>query len=126
MGYFHGADLGRHGGTDPARHHHAGKHGPEFAKHRQGHHRANRCFHVQHIELKKCLSRENRPGERPRNDHHQLRAKANFCDLLDNESRADSSGTDRKKGLPGQCRNLPEKDKELGKDADSEFGDGHG
>jgi len=46
--------------------------------------------------------------------------------LLDDEPQADSSGTDRKKGLPGQSRNLPEKGEELDKETDSEFDDGHG
>jgi hypothetical protein len=46
--------------------------------------------------------------------------------LLDDESRANPSGSDRQKRFPSQGRNLPEKSEELGKDADSEFGDGHG
>ena len=81
LGHFHRANLRAHRGANPPGDHKSRENRPQLAEHRQRDHRTDRGFHVQARKLKISLRGKDRPGERPGDDHDELRPIANFRNL---------------------------------------------
>ena len=98
LGHFHGAKLGAHGGTDPARDHKSGQDRPEFGDHRLADQNACDAREPLFSELIKRLGRQNetggKSGDRNDRERHDADMEKLFADQTPSGGPPESRGED--------------------------------
>ena len=102
LGDLHCAELGRHGCADTSGDHESAEHRAQFAEHGDADHRADRGVHLQAVELEEGLRGEHRTGEGAGDEDNELRAVADFVDLLNDQTHADLSVKNPAQGFRGE------------------------